>query len=188
MKRIGNLYNQIISIKNLELADKKAQRGKSKQKGVIEYNKNREQNIQKLHEILKEEKYFVPEYLVFKIYEPKERIISILDYYPHRIIHHAILNVLEPIFTKGFISQTYSCIRNRGIHKCLRDLNKSLKNKEETKYCLKLDIKKYYESINKDILKSKLRRKFKDKKLLNLLDIIIDSNEKGLPLGNYISQ
>lgn len=188
MKRVGNLYEKIISIENLELADKKAQRGKKKQFGVKRHNKNRKQNILDLHEVLKYCAYQTSKYSVFIIFEPKRREISRLEYYPNRIVHHAIMLHLEPVFTGCFIAQTYSCIKKRGIHKGLKDLNTALEDKEETEYCLKLDIKKFYPSINKDILKSKLRRKLKDEKLLNLLDEIIDSNEQGLPLGNYLSQ
>lgn len=188
MKRVGNLYQKIISIENLNLADYKAQKGKNKQFSVIKHNKNKEQNILKLYESLKNKTYKTTEYSVFTIYEPKERQISRLSYYPNRIVHHAIMIYLEPILLKSFISQTYSCIKKRGIHKGLRDLNKTLKNIEETKYCLKLDIKKFYPSIDKEILKLKLRTKFKDKDLIWLLDEIIDSNKYGLPLGNYLSQ
>ncbi len=94
---------------------------------------------------------------------------------------------LEPIFKKSFISTTYSCIKKRGIHKCLRDLRKGLKNVSETTYALKMDIKQFYPSIDHTILKAFLRRKIKDKDLLGLLDSIIDSSS-GVPLGNFSSQ
>lgn len=95
------------------------------------------------------------------------------------------MNVLEDIFIKSFTINTYSCIKKRGIHKCLINLTKSLVSKP--KYCLKLDIKKFYPSVNNNILKLLLRKKFKDEDLLALLDEIIDSNI-GLPIGNYLSQ
>lgn len=188
MKRIGNLYQQIISIDNLLASDKKAQRGKRTQKGVIKHNKNRDSNILKIHNSLLNKTYRTSEYYIFDLYEPKKRQISSLPYYPNRIVHHAIMMVLEPIFTRCFIAQTYSCIKSRGIHKCLKDLNKALKDKDNTVYCLKLDIKKFYPSIDINILKRKLRNKFKDADLLWLLDEILDSNRPGVPLGNYLSQ
>lgn len=188
MKRHGYLYEKIISIENLKEADRKAQRGKKKQFGVKKHNKNREQNILKLHEMLKNKTYKTSEYSVMVIFEPKRREISRLEYFPNRIVHHAIMNYLEPIFVNSFIAQTYSCIKGRGIHKCVKDLKKALRKVEETTYCLKVDIKKFYPSVNKKILKRLLRTKFKDKDLLWLLDEIIDSNEAGLPLGNYLSQ
>lgn len=98
------------------------------------------------------------------------------------------MNIMEPIWTSIFIDQTYSSIRNRGIHKVEYDLFKVLqKHPEETKYCLKMDIKKFYPSITHDILYEMLQRKIKDKKLLKLLKEIIYS-AKGVPIGNYLSQ
>lgn len=141
--------------------------------------------IYKLHNQLLNNTYGVSEYYNFKVNDGKEREISKLPYID-RIVHHAILTYLEPIFTECFISQTYSCIKNRGLHKCLWKMNEYLGG-GGVKYALKLDIKKFYPSVNNEILKSLLTRKFKDDKLLNLLDIIIDSTT-GLPLGNYTSQ
>ena len=110
-----------------------------------------------------------------------------MPYYPDRIAQHAIMATLVPIWNKIFIEQTYSCIEGRGIHKCAKDVKKALQNKEETKYCLKLDIKKFYPSINHEILKTIIRRKIKDKEVLYILDEIIDSTN-GVPIGNYLSQ
>ncbi len=139
-----------------------------------------------LHHILVNKQYKTSEYYIFKIFEGKEREIFQLPYYPDRIVHHAIMNVLENVFIRSFTINTYSCIKNRGIHKCLINLNKALKS--HPKYCLKLDIKKFYPSIDNKILKKLLRKKFKDVDLLSLLDEIIDSNSNGQPIGNYISQ
>lgn len=95
---------------------------------------------------------------------------------------------IEEFITKSFTSNTYSAIKNRGIHKASYKLREYLKDVEGTKFCLKLDIRKYYENINHDILKSILRRKIKDRKVLDLLDEIIDSYPQGIPLGNLLSQ
>ncbi len=187
MKRIGNLYQKIISIDNLIEADKKAQKGKSKQYGVILHNKNREFNILELHDNLKNKTFKTSKYDVFKVYEPKEREVYRLPYYPDRILHHAIMNVLEPIFVSVYTSDSYSCIKNKGIHAALENVKRALKNVSGTRYCLKLDITKFYPSIDHDILKQLLRRKFKDNDLLWLLDEIIES-APGLPIGNYLSQ
>ena len=188
MKRIGNLYSKVISVENLQLADSNARKGKLKSYGVRRHDKNREQNILDLHISLKNKTFRNSEYDTFKIYEPKERTIFRLPYYPDRIVHHAIMNVLEPIWMSVFTKDTYSCIKNRGIHAAARSLKESLKRDVRgTKYCLKMDIRKFYPSINHDILKSIIRRKIKDKDLLWLLDEIIDSAE-GVPIGNYLSQ
>ncbi len=187
MKRLNKIYEKIISIENLMLADQKAQKGKSKQYGVVLHNKNQEENILKLHEMLKNKTYKTSEYKLFKVFEPKERDVYQLPFYPDRICHHAVMNILEPIFVAVFTADSYSCIKGRGIHKASTNLRKALQNKEETTYCLKLDIKKFYPNIDHDILKALLRRKFKDEDLLWLLDEIIDS-APGLPIGNYLSQ
>ena len=188
MKRIGNLYEQIISVENLRLADEKARRGKTRSYGVRVHDRNREANIQALHEALLTKTFRTSPYEVFTIYEPKERIIYRLPYYPDRIVHHAIMNVLEPIWVKTFTYNTYSCVKGRGIEGCARHVDKMIrKYKGKPMYCLKIDIKKYYPSIKHHVLKRVVRRKIKDKDLLWLLDEIIDSAD-GVPIGNYLSQ
>lgn len=188
MKRINNLYQEIISIENLNKADINARKGKLKTYGVKLHDKHREENILKLHQQLKNKEYKTSQYEVFKIYEPKERIIYRLPYYPDRIVHHAIMNVLESIWVKTFTNNTFSCIKERGIEGCSRYVEKVIKKyKGKSLYCLKIDIVKYYPSIDHEILKKIIRKKIKDKNLLYLLDEIIDS-APGVPIGNYLSQ
>ena len=187
MKRIGNLYQKIISIENLRASELKARKGKSKQYGIKVFDRNAEKYIVELQKMLFEKKYKTSEYTTFKVFEPKERLVFRLPYFPDRITHHAIMNVLEPTFNKLFTADTYSCIKGRGIHKAANNLKKALKDQCNTKYCLKLDIVKFYPNVDHEILKELLRRKFKDQDLLWLLDEIIDSAD-GLPIGNYLSQ
>ena len=188
MKRIGNLYEKIISIENLKLADEKARKGKKNTYGVKIHDKNREQNILALHEALFTGTYRTSEYEVFTIHEPKEREIYRLPYYPDRIVHHAIMNVLEPIWVKTFTYNTYSCVKNRGIDACMRRVDKIISKYDgRPLYCLKIDIRKFYPSLKHDVMKQIVRRKIKDKRLLALLDEIVDSTD-GLPIGNYLSQ
>ena len=188
LKRHSNLWEKICSIANLQLADKTARKGKKKQIGIKIHDKSREQNILDLHKSLINRTYRTSRYSVFTITEEKERVIYKLPYYPDRIVHHAIMKVLEPIFVSVFTADTYSCIKGRGIHGAFRAVKNALGGGiEKTRYCLKLDIQKFYPSIDHDVLKSLLRKKFKDKDLLWLLDEIIDSAE-GVPIGNYLSQ
>lgn len=187
MKRIGDLYSKICSLENLYLADAIAQKGKKNKPEVILHNVNRENNLKALHELLVKKKFKTSAYSVFKIYQPKERDIYKLPFYPDRIVHNAILNVLRPIFISTFTADTYSCIPGRGIHLALHKLKNSLKDVSNTTYCLKLDIEKFYPSVDHSILKKLLRRKFKDKDLLTMLDEITDSTA-GLPIGNLPSQ
>ena len=192
MKRFGNLWNKIISLDNLRLAENKARYGKSNSYGVKKFDKegDRDEKLLSIQKSLIDKTYKTSEYTVFKVYEPKEREIYRLPYYPDRIVHHAILNILEPIFTKTFTYNTYSSIPGRGLSKCAERVHKIIwryKSKQKRLYCLKIDIKKFYPSINHEVLKTIIRKKIKDSDVLWLLDEIIDSTG-GLPIGNYTSQ
>lgn len=187
MKRRNNLYQNICSIENLKLADKRARKGKRFQYGVLEHDKQSDTNISTLHELLKNKTYTTSKYKTTIIHEPKERLVCKLPYFPDRIAHHAAMNDLEAIFTSLFTADTYSCIKGKGIRGAADAVIEALKDVIGTKYCLKLDVQKFYASIDHDILKQLLRRKFKDRDLLWLLDGIIDSAD-GVPIGNYLSQ
>lgn len=187
MKRIGNLYKQIYDMDNLILADNLASKGKSGQYGVILHRKKQMENLACLRQNLIDKTFRTAAYKVFTIHDPKEREIFCLPYYPDRILHHAVMNVLEPVFVKCFTADTYSCIKGKGIHAALRAVKKAFQDSENSKYCLKLDIRKFYPSVDHEILKALLKRKIKDPDLLWLLDDIIDS-APGIPIGNYLSQ
>lgn len=171
---------------NIRIAYKKARRNKVRSYGVRLFDMDTENNLVQIQRELMDGSYTTGEYHVFKIYEPKEREISRLDF-KHRVVHHAVMNILEPIWVNVFTFDTYSCIKGRGIHQCLEKLKEALKDKPGTTYCLKIDVSKFYPSIDHEILKIIIRRKLKDQKLLILLDGIIDS-AVGLPIGNYLSQ
>jgi hypothetical protein len=188
MKCKSNLYTKIISVENLQKADKIARKGKIGQFGINKHIENEVENINNLHELLNHRQFKTSEYSSFEILKPKHRTISRLPYYPDRILHHAIILQIGEILVKVFNKNTYSCIKGRGICKASYSLRKALQDENYNKNCLKLDIKKFYKNVDHDILKLMLRKKFKDKDLLNLLDNIIDSNPIGLPLGSLISQ
>lgn len=194
MRRIGGLINKVCSIDNINIADDNARKAKRRSKKYIElHDQNRQQENEKLAESFKSLTYKTSKYHTFKIYEPKERIIYRLPYYPDRIAHHALMNVLHPIWNNRFIKNTFSCIKGRGIHKCAMTLYRDLRKTrftDETKYCLKLDVTKFYPSIDHAILKKIISRKIKDKYVLALLYEIIDSIDggKSVPIGNYLSQ
>lgn len=187
MKRIGNIYEQIIAPDNLRLADEKARRGKARSYGVKRHDKNREANILALHEMLKNKTFRTSKYETFTIHDPKERQIYRLPYFPDRIVHHAIMNILEPIWVSVFTTDTFACIKDRGINGTMRKVKQALQDKDNTRYCLKLDIRKFYPSVNHSTLKQIIRRKIKCQDTLTLLDQIIDSAD-GVPIGNYLSQ
>lgn len=188
MKRFGFLYEKVYDIENLKLAHKNARKGKLHYKEVQKIDANPEKYLNELHILLKEKKFKNSKYVVFKKKTDNGKIREIykLPYFPDRIVHHAIIQITEKIWKNSLIRDTFSSIKGRGIHDGVRRLTKALKDKGNI-YCLKMDISKYYPSIDNDILKQVIRKKIKDNNLLYLLDEIIDST-KGIPIGNYLSQ
>ena len=189
MKRYGNLFDKVVSMENLELADHKARLGKKARYGIKIFDRKREENLRKLQKNLINGTYHTSKYTTFFVQDPKEREIFRLPYYPDRILHHAIMTVCEPIWTATFIRDTYSCIKDRGMFKCAERCIEFIKKYDAGKplYCLKMDIKKYFPSVDHETLKKILRKSIKDKRLLDLLDEIVDS-APGIPIGNYLSQ
>ncbi len=189
MVRYGYLYEKVYNLDNIKLAHKNAKKGKLHYKEVKMVDKLPDKYFNNIYNLLKNKTYKNSKYkiIIKKTDNGKIRKIYKLPYYPDRIIHHAIIQIVNEIWYKSLIRDTYSSIKGRGIYDGFKRIKKSLIDKENTKYCLKLDIKKYYPSINNEILKKIIRNKIKDKDLLWLLDEIINSTE-GLPIGNYLSQ
>ena len=205
MKRYGNLYPQVTKFENLFLAARKAQKGKRFQNNVLRFNYNLEQELIKLQQELTEKNYQPGAYRTFYIQEPKHRMISAAPY-RDRVVHHALCNVIVPIFEPTFIDDSYANRINFGTHRALKRFTKFARS---SSYVLQCDIKKYFPSIDREILKQLLRRKLKCPDTLWLIDKIIDnSNEqeaiieyfdgddlltpiqrkRGLPIGNLTSQ
>lgn len=187
MKRYGNLYAQICAINNLRLAAQNAASGKRRRSEVTAFFARLEENLEQLNRELTEKRYKTSPYDVFVKFEGKRREIYKLPF-RDRVVHWAIMQVLEPIWTPQFTADTHACIKGRGMHSLLRKLREDLRNDPEgTAYCLKLDIRKFYPSIDHEKMKAVVRRKIKDPEVLWLLDGIIES-APGVPIGNYISQ
>lgn len=192
MKRYGNLYEQVYDMENLIQAHKNASRGKGWYNEVIEVNKFPSEYLRILQGMLIYKNYKTSEYEVFNRKDGKKtRVISKLPYFPDRICQWALMQVIEPILIRNFVKDTYSAIPGRGLHIAVKRIQDALKNDPKgTVYCLKMDIKKFYPSINHRILKKKFRKIFKDPDILWLIDEIIDSTpeDEGIPIGNYLSQ
>lgn len=187
MKRYGNLYAQVCAYDNLTLAAQMASRGKKNRDEVQAFLADLEENLLQIQRELTDRTYVTSPYEVFIKYEPKRREIYRLPF-RDRVVHWAIMLVVEPIWVSTFTADTYACIKGRGIHKCHSKLKRDLAaDPAGTAYCLKLDVRKFYPSIDHDVMKQVVRRKIKDPELLWLLDGIIDSAE-GVPIGNYLSQ
>jgi len=188
MKRYGNLFDQFCCQDNIEKAYQNARKGKRHYREVVEIEKNPQLILKQLRKTLITGTFQNSTYDIFTIQcSGKERVIYRLPFYPDRIVHHALVQVLKPIWMNLLIRDTYSAIPGRGIHDGVKRIRNAMRDKGETKYCVKFDVHKYYPSVDHDILKSIIRKKVKDTSLLALLDNIIDS-APGIPIGNYISQ
>lgn len=190
MKRHGNLYNYIIDIDNLRLAHINARKGKTQYSAVKLVDYDVDSYMWQLHDMLGNKSFHTSQYTTKQIYEPKQRTIYKLPYFPDRIVHHAIMNVLQPIWDKTFIYDLYSAIPGKGLHAGSYRLRQFLRDEQNTQYCLKFDISKFYPSINHDILLEMISKKIKCKDTMWLLEDIIRSpgGSTNVPIGNYLSQ
>lgn len=184
-------FDNIISIENLILAWQEFVRDKKRKKDVQEFQMKLMDNILSLHQDLKNKKYRHSSYTAFKINDPKPRDIHkalVRD----RLLHHAIYRILYPYFDKKFIHDSYSCRLHKGTHKAIQRFEvfhrKVSRNNTRTCFVLKCDVRKFFASINHEVLKEILNKHIQDKNTLSLLGNIIDSFRNGLPLGNLTSQ
>lgn len=205
MKRHGNLWSQVTDFENLLRAARQAQRGKRFRTNVLDFNYHLEQNLARLQQELQSQTYQPGTYRSFRIFEPKPRLISAAPY-RDRVVHHALCNIVVPIFERTFVIDSYANRLGFGTHRALHRFTEFTRSNQ---YILQCDIRKYFPSIDHEILKSILRRKVKCVDTLWLIDTIIDhSNEQelvleyfpgdtlltpyerrhGLPIGNLTSQ
>ena len=191
-KTIKNTFYKKLSFEKLLEAHERASLGKKTKKEVILFEMDLETNIIKILKDIKNNKYNFGEYRKFIIYEPKKRIIQSLPY-RDRIVHQwYIEEFIKPFFFPRFINDTFACLNNRGTHNAIIKTQKymrSIKKKYKNYYVLKCDIKKYFYSIDKNILLNILKKYISDKKLIEFTTVILgDLNELGIPIGNYTSQ
>lgn len=189
-----NLYEQIVDFANVERAYKQTQKGARKfRKDAILFSAYKEMNLVELWRDLKTGRYRVGEYIRFKVYEPKERIVSaprIRD----KIVQFAAHTVIKDEYKPVFIKDSYACLEGRGTHRAVDAVQRYMracKRKHGDGWIVKVDVSKFFYSIDRGILKRILRKKIKCRKTLWLLDMIIDSSPEGdvgIPLGNVTSQ
>ena len=185
---VSTLYGKVISFENLLEAYRKARLGRRDRKYVLDWEFNLEKRLLPLQKELQEKRYTPGAYHYFYVCDPKKRLVATAPF-KDRIVHHAICNIIEPIFDKSFIYDTYACRNGKGMHSAVVRLQQFLR-KKDAKYALKCDIKKYFDSINHQILEGLLREKIKDERLMQLLVMIIKSQKlpRGMPIGNLTSQ
>ncbi len=188
MKRRGHLIPDIASPDNLYFAWYKAKKGKALKPDVIEYEKNPDSNLNLLKRQILTNSIEVGDYHYFTIYDPKVRKICAASF-DERILHHALMNICHPVFEKHLIYDTYATRKNKGTYAALDRARFFLK---KYRWFAKLDVRKYFDNINHEILMSQLSRMFKDDDLLLMFHKIIKSYQTGkntgLPIGNLTSQ
>lgn len=195
MKRLGFLWDRIVDYDNIALAHQRARRGKSYQRQIKAVEANLHEHIVDLMVALERGEYATSEYQERDIFERgKQRLIYRLPYWPDRVVHHAIAQVLSPIWRGSMIRHTYASIPGRGIHDAARTVRSQLRtDPDNTTYALKMDVRKFYPSIPHDGLLDVLGRQIKDPRVMGLLGEIVRSIDVtapgvGVPIGNYLSQ
>ena len=192
-KTIRNQYDKKLTYENLIKAHLESRKGKNIRKEIILFNLKQEEYIMWLYEKLKTGTYKHSGYTTFYVTEPKVRMIE-KSAYIDRIVHRWYVdNFMKEYFVKSFISTSYACLENKGMHKACIDVQNTMKHCKRiwnNYYIIKMDVAKYFQNIDKTILYNILHKKIKDTKLLWLTKEILYSNgkEKGLPIGNYTSQ
>ena len=195
LREENELFDQIVSLENLFEAWKKFCRGKRSKIDVMEFEYHLEDNLFAIRQSLVEESYCHDPYQPFTILDPKQRNIhkaTVRD----RVVHQVVVNSIEPLFERQFIYDSYSCRVNKGTHAAVKRLRVLLQqetaNHTKLIYALKCDVRKFFASVDHEILISLLERRIKDRKVIRLLRGIISSFSmpagKGLPLGNLTSQ
>lgn len=197
MKRFGNLFSQVIDKENIIKAAMYVAHihciGEIPyDDGAKSFFYNLDFNVKNFQEKLIAHTYRLGKYSSFNVFEyGKKRTIEYFKTFTDNVLQQAVIQIVEPIWNKIYILNTYSSIKKRGTQKCADDVQRALKNhKEETKFCLKYDVHHFYDSINHSKLKSLVRRKIKDKDLLWILDSYIDSKsgDSGIAIGVNLSR
>jgi len=190
MKRVGELFERLTAFHHLHRSALLAARGKHRSVEVIRFLFNIERRIFEYRADLLGGTYCPGPFRIFEISDPKKRTIAAAPF-RDRVLHHAICLLVEPIFERSYIFDSYACRRGKGPQHAIQRAQHFARRSE---YFLKLDVRKYFASVDRNVLKSLIERKIKDRKFLSLLDRIIDnplqedSPGKGLPIGNLTSQ
>jgi len=201
MKTYNNLFEKICSFENLHLAYLKARKGKRYRKEILRFSYDLEKNLLQIEKELRNQTYQHGNYREFIVCDLKKRHIKAAPF-KDRVVHHALDNIIEPIFDKGFIYDSYACRTGKGTHKAVKRLQVFIKSisdsvnakteSSEQQYCLQCDISKYFNSINHKILLKIIKKKIADKKALWLIEKILNSSQEkprtGIPIGNLTSQ
>jgi len=188
LKRHGNLFNQIFTPENLHQAFLDARRGKRKKWACFQFETNLGHNLAALHREIHDGTYRPRPYFKFKVYEPKERIIH-APAFRDIVVQHAIYRVIYPLFNATFIDQSFACRVGMGTHRASDYTQRALKQCDPNSYTLKLDVRKFFHSIDRSILRGLIERRIKDRRLVDLMMLYAECDgPTGIPIGNLLSQ
>ena len=186
-QKIKNCYDKSLTFEKLLQAHKRAKNHKTYKNEVINFEINLENNISNLLNNIKNNKYHLGEYYTFKIYEPKERIISSLPYVD-RVVHQwYVEEFIKPYIVPKFIDSTFACLKERGTHKAVDEVSRQMrvfKRNYGDFWILKCDIKKFFYNIDPNILFKILKKYINDKKLLRFTHLLIF--DRKLPSGSNV--
>lgn len=209
MKTYGNLYRRLCSYENLELAFNRARKGKTQKDYVIEFGSELDANIKQLKYELETFTYSPAPLTTFIISDPKTREIS-ASHFRDRVVHHALCNVISPIFEKDFIYDSFANQKGKGTHTAIGRFERFLRRTcpkhrspvgqrklfgpgNNSGYALKADISHYFDTVDHQVLLHIVERKIKDADVLWLIKVILENHKtevkgKGMPIGNLTSQ
>ncbi|MCP4701504.1 MAG: RNA-dependent DNA polymerase [Gammaproteobacteria bacterium] len=205
MKRLHKLWPHVVAFDNLLLAYRKARKGKRHRPAVALFGLKLEKELPKLQKELLEGSYCPGRYRLFTIYERKPRQIAAAPF-RDRVVHHALMNIVEPLLDRRFIHDSYACRQDKGVHEAV---NRYQRWAQRYRHALKMDVTRYFPSIDHIIMKEKLAHRIKDPKVLELFALLIDTSPRiktppvwypgddlltpverrtGIPIGNLTSQ
>lgn len=189
MRRLDNVWEPFLEMDNFETASKNACRSRKDKTEVEAYLKRKDVLLPKLINQVREHRFRSSKYRMFEVHEKgKTRLVADLPLYPDRILHWAIALAVEDKLNKKLIDQTHASRPRHGCHSAISDLRKYLARDKRIKYALQIDVKKFFPSMDKEMVKRRLREVLKDENMLMLLDTIIDDYPyEGIAIGNRIS-
>ena len=188
MNRVGNLFEVIFSKENLYQAYIDARKGKRKKQACFNFEISLGSNLESLYSEIHSGNYQPRPYKKFTVYEPKERIIY-APAFRDTVVQHAIYRVVYPIFDKTFIDQSFACRKGKGTHSCSQQTQKYMRTCGDDEYTLTLDIRKFFYSIDRDVLRKLVEKKIKDHQLVDIMMLFAEMDTPvGIPIGNLLSQ
>lgn len=188
MKRYGNLFEKAFSMENLYQAYLDARRGKRSRRACFDFDRQAGSNLNDLHAALHAGAYHSDPYHEFVVTEPKKRIIHAPSF-RDVVVQHAVYRIIYDVFDRSFIDQSFACRIGYGTHKAAAYARRSMKKHSGDDYVLKMDIRKFFYSIDRNELRRLIEKKVKDKRLVDVMMLFAKIDKPlGIPIGNLLSQ